>query len=213
MSNKAKQGIFLGIRICFFAFFIASFLLIVISRQTVFGFSDQIYTDVDALPVRDIALVFGGGMEDDGSQSTMQRHRVEAGVDLYKAGKVKQLIMTGDDGQRNFNEIDAMKAHAISLGIPIHHVTADPHGYRTYESCYREKHVYDIEKVTAISQEFHLPRILYFCNHFGINTIGYSANSKGYEHSPRMETREVLARVKGWLQINITKPLPRSLEK
>jgi len=135
-------------------------------------------------------------------------------VELFKMGKVEQLMMTGDDGVFRNDEVDAMRALAISLGVPTSSVSIDPHGYRTYESCYREKNIYGISSAVVISQTFHLPRIQYFCRSLGINTVGVAADLQDYGYSlPRMQLREILARVKGWWQMEISRPAPMSLEK
>lgn len=182
---------------------------IIISRQAIMPYSQYIVRDINQLPEREIALVFGGGMEDDGLQSKMQEMRVKTAVELYKKGKVKKLMMTGDDGRVRFDEMRAMVYYARVNGVPVYDIMTDPHGYRTYESCYREKYVYNLASVTAISQEFHLPRIIYFCRNFGIDTIGFSADYQGYALDFKMAVRETLARVKGWWQMSVTKPYPR----
>ncbi len=185
-----------------------SLLLIVISWAIIFPYGNNIHPSVEDVPSRDIALIFGGGMEDKSTQSNMQKARVDAGIDLYRKGKVKKLIMTGDDGGKRADEVNIMLRYAIDNGIPINDVSVDPHGYRTYESCYREKHVYGLESVIAVSQDFHLPRIIFFCENFGIDTVGFSADSYTDDSVFIMEIRETFARVKGMWQILLTKPLP-----
>ncbi len=187
-------------------FFICCSLFLGYTNFVIVENKNLIYHNLEELPQREIALIFGGGMEPDGSQSDMQLDRVKTGIDLYKKGKVKKLIMTGDDGGNRVNEVDAMKLYAIQQGIPIHDIAVDPHGYRTYESCYREANVYELEKVVAVSQDFHLPRIIYFCSHFGIDTIGFSADYQGFKQTDKNRIREMLARLKGWWQVNVTQP-------
>lgn len=193
-------------------FFVGAFGLIMYARATIMPYAQYIYHDMNELPVRDIAVVFGGGIERDGSQSDMQRGRVDAAIDVYKKGKVKKIMMTGDDGRLRFDEISAMVRYARERGVPVYDILTDPHGYRTYESCYREARVYQLETITAISQDFHLPRILYFCRGFGIDTVGFSADYQGYDYTVKMAMRETLARVKGWMQMEYTKPVPRVAE-
>lgn len=182
---------------------------ILMSRQVIMPYSQYIVGDINQLPEREVALVFGGGMEEDGTQSKMQAMRVKTAVELYKKGKVKKIMMTGDDGRVRFDEITAMVYDARVSGVPVYDIMTDPHGYRTYESCYRESRVYELTSVIAISQEFHLPRILYFCRNFGIDTIGFAADYHGYNINMKMAVREMFARVKGWWQVTVTEPLPR----
>ncbi len=167
-----------------------------------------------AVPERHIALIFGGGMKAPGIMSDMQTDRVIQGVALYNAGKVKKLMMTGDDGAYYSDEVTFMKQYAIELGVPLEDILVDPHGYRTYESCYREFHVYGMTSTIAVSNKFHLSRIAYLCQGFGIDTLGVAADLRDYGFDEyKMNVREALARLKAFWQFSITRPLPISLEK
>lgn len=166
------------------------------------------------VPARPVGLVFGGGMKSPGVMSDMQTDRVIQGVALYKAGKVQKLMMTGDDGGYVGDEVTFMKQYAIDQGVPAQDIMVDPHGYRTYESCYRERYIYGLTSTIAISQEFHLSRIMYLCQGFGIDTIGVAADLHDYGfYSYKMSVREALARLKAFWQFAITHPKPMSLEK
>ncbi|PIR74355.1 MAG: hypothetical protein COU35_02805 [Candidatus Magasanikbacteria bacterium CG10_big_fil_rev_8_21_14_0_10_47_10] len=160
----------------------------------------------------DTVLVFGGGMESDGTMSDLQRLRVDKAVELYHEAKVSKLIMTGDDGAHRFNEVDAMMQYAIEHGVPETAVNVDPHGYNTYSSCYRASHEYQLESVIVVSQSFHLPRIVYFCSQQGIQTAYITADDPAYSALGNLWTmhiREMLARVKGVWQTQFTRPAPR----
>ncbi|MFH0857551.1 MAG: ElyC/SanA/YdcF family protein [Candidatus Magasanikbacteria bacterium] len=160
---------------------------------------------------REIALVFGGGMKNKTTQSDMQEDRVQLAVELYKQGKIQQMILTGDDGANRFDEVTYMKKYALDNGVSEEDISIDPHGYNTYTSCYRASHERKIKEMVAISQEFHLSRILFFCNHFGIDTLGVSADLEEYDTRGKIWTmtmREMLARFKGFVQVYITKPEP-----
>lgn len=172
------------------------------------------YTSARTAPTSSIAVIFGGGMDDLGNQTPFQEDRVRTGVALYKMGKVNKLIVTGDDGGNRDNEVAAMKQFALEQGMPSEAVIIDPHGYRTYESCFRERVVYGVTQALVISQEFHLPRIMYLCNGLGINVTGVAADLRDYGYAGyKAEARELLARVKGWWQLEVSKPQPRSLQK
>ncbi len=178
--------------------------VIVVSKQKyIFSF--------ETVPTSSVALVFGGGMHSKTEMSTMQKDRVIRGVELYKAGKVFKIMMTGDDGETSGdNEVGAMRQFAIDSGVPASDVFVDPHGYRTYESCYRERYVYDITSIIAVSQSFHLPRIIYFCRGFGIETVGVASDLQPYGwRTVLSNVREVGARLKGWWQKEISKPMQK----
>jgi vancomycin permeability regulator SanA len=196
-------------------------ILCVIGTIFVFGINYYILylnkttaVTIAEVPTTTIAMVFGGGMKVDGSMSDMQADRVKVGVTLYKLGKVKKLLMTGDDGRIHGDEVDAMRLYVIANGVSSTDVLVDPHGYRTYESCYREAKVYGVTKAVVISQAFHLPRIIYLCSHQGIVVSGVPADLRDYGYDDwYMQIREMGARVKAWWQNEITHPLPQSLEK
>lgn len=173
----------------------------------------QVISVADA-PTSSIALVFGGGMKDATTMSDLQADRVSVGIELYKQGKVKKIMMTGDDGAYVSDEVDAMRKAALDAGVPADDILVDPHGYRTYESCYREHFVYGLDSAIAISQNFHLARISYLCDHFGLKTVGIAADLRDYGFTKyKMNIREFGARLKAWWQIVVTKPPPMSLEK
>ncbi|OGH68456.1 MAG: hypothetical protein A3J66_00545 [Candidatus Magasanikbacteria bacterium RIFCSPHIGHO2_02_FULL_47_14] len=186
-------------------------LLIVWANVIIFNNKSQIVEDIGNAPTTTVALVFGGGMKEDGNMSDMQTDRVEKGIELYQTGKVQRLVMTGDDGARRFDEVHAMRQFALDHSVPDQAISIDPHGYNTYSSCYRAKNEYQFDKVIAISQEFHLPRIIYFCEHFGVETTGLSADKTKYGFLGSlwgMHVREILARTKGWWQVEVTQPPP-----
>lgn len=172
------------------------------------------YYPASVAPAASLAIIFGGGMREAGEQSVFQADRVRRGVELYKEGKVKKLLMTGDDGGNHDDEVAAMKLAAIKLGASKDDIFIDPHGYNTYASCYRARAVYGITSAIVVSQSFHVPRILYLCRGMGVKAIGVDADLRNYGYSWwKSEAREVLARVKAWWQLEVTKPRPRSLAK
>jgi SanA protein len=157
-----------------------------------------------------VAIVFGGGMQSDGSQTIMQQDRVLVAGDLFLNNIVDMIIVSGDDGANRFDETSAMYDQLIAYGIPETAIQIDPHGYRTYESCWRAARVFDIDTAIVVSHAFHLPRIRYLCESFGIRTIGVSADIGEYNGAWLASgPREILARMKAWWQVEITKPLPR----
>ncbi len=193
--------------IIFFA--IAGLGFLVFTNILILSYSTNIYDSIDQVPGSASALIFGGGMKNAAEMSDMQYDRVLAGVNLYKQHKVQKLFFTGDDGAFHGDEITAMRALAESEGVPASDILFDPHGYRTYESCYRESRYFGITSTIAISQSFHLPRIRYLCESFGIKTIGLAADLRQYDSWWVQNAREWLARLKAWWQVEITKPWPR----
>ncbi len=189
-------------------------LFIIYTNAVILSSSRPQFSSLISAPTSTIALVFGGGMKDKNTMSDMQRARVVRGVELYQAHKVDKLLMTGDDGAFRVDEVDAMRQYAIDHGVPSADVAVDPHGYRTYDSCYRANSIFHLTRVVAVSQPFHLPRIEYLCSHLGVSIMPVAAEDNlPLYGKTRNEVREILARVKAWLDIEILHPLPQVTAK
>lgn len=182
--------------------------LLLFSNVRVLMYDDVLTVDT-IVATSTYAIVFGGGMEVDGSQTMMQQDRVDTGVNLLLSAHADRLVVTGDDGANRFDEVSAMYDQAIASGISELDVQIDPHGYRTYESCWRAANVYDVDHAIVVSHAFHLPRIRYICESFGIETIAVAADIREYDDWLVSVPREILARLKAWWQVEVTKPLPR----
>ena len=150
---------------------------------------------VESAPAQRVGIVFGARVYSSGRLSGMLRDRVETGVALYQAGKVQKLLMTGDNSSIDYNEPDAMKAHAVMLGVPAEDIQADYGGRRTYDSCYRAQEIFQVNSAILVTQAFHLPRALYLCDQLGLPAVGVASDIGRYD--PRSvawsETREVPA--------------------
>lgn len=188
-----------------------SILYVVRSQYMILSYRGMIYEDLTRVPTAPVALVFGGGVKPDGTPSDALRDRVLASVDLYTARKVRKIVMTGDNGSNHYDEVTPMRTLAIRAGVPSEDVVGDYAGFRTYESCYRAREVFGLWDVVAVSQEFHLPRILYLCNTMGVHAVGFEADRALYRDARLWNVREFLARIKAVFQREITKPLPRYL--
>ncbi len=181
--------------------------VILYANALILTYSSDIYHDISVVPTTTITLVLGGGMKAPGVMSDMQTDRVLQAIALYKANKTDSLIMSGDDGALRDDEVTYMRQLAIDEGVSADKIVVDPHAYRTYRSCYRALHEYGIDTMIIITQNFHLPRALYFCNEMGVRTIGLSADLReSYRGMWKIQIREVLARVKAVWQIQVTRP-------
>lgn len=196
-----KSGSFKKIIYVVIGGFLFTLLFVILSNFYILSFGKgKIYTSVQDIPTSTVALVLGGGMKKDRvTMSEMQSDRVIQAVELYKTGKVKKLIMTGDDGANNVDEVHVMHDVAVAFGVPDEAVDIDPHGYNTFKSCARAKQEFNLTSLIAISQTFHLPRIIYFCSGQGIETVGLTADLRDYGIKGKLwpqGLREWLARTK-----------------
>ncbi len=158
----------------------------------------------------DCIIVLGCQVKDDGSLSHMLEDRLIRGLEVYKAGAAPKLLMSGDHGQENYNEVGAMKNFAIENGAPSEDVFMDHAGFSTYETIYRAKEIFDADKVIIVTQRYHLHRALYIAEQFGIEAYGVSADLDTYAGQSIRNFREMLARNKDFLNC-IFKPKPTYL--
>lgn len=154
-----------------------------------------IYT-VDTAPDYPVAIVFGAWVDPTGKPSAVLEDRVKTAVNLYQAGKVKALLLTGDNHIDSYNEPKAMRQYALSLGMPDSALVLDYAGFRTYDSCYRARDIFKVTKAILVTQAFHLDRALLTCNSLGIDAIGVPADAvrpEGYSRSMLLvsEAREL----------------------
>jgi vancomycin permeability regulator SanA len=140
----------------------------------------------------------------------MLRDRLERGVELYKQKSAPKLLMSGDHGQINYDEVNAMKQYAIENGVPSEDVFMDHAGFSTYETIYRARDVFDAKKVIIVTQEYHLYRALYIAKQLGVEAYGVSADLNRYAGQSMRDLREILARNKDFAKC-IVKPKPTYL--
>jgi SanA protein len=162
------------------------------------------------VPQAPVALVLGAGLNRDGSPGVVLRDRVDTAAELYYAGKVEKLLMSGDNSSPYYNEPGAMQTYALSLGIPREDIVLDYAGRRTYDSCYRAREIFGVDKLIVVTQSFHLPRALFLCNTFDIEASGVSADDANYYR--RSYTfwwvREIMASTVAYWDVFISQPEP-----
>ena len=158
----------------------------------------------------DCVLVLGCLVKPNGNPSLMLEDRLEKGVELYQAGATTKIVMSGDHGQENYDEVNTMKEYAIEKGIPSEDVFMDHAGFSTYESIYRIRDVFEADKILIVSQEYHLYRALHIAKKLGIEAYGVPAKDKKYAGQTMRDFREVLARVKDYITA-LYKPKPTYL--
>ncbi|MBL8099189.1 MAG: YdcF family protein [Anaerolineales bacterium] len=157
-----------------------------------------------------VAIVFGAGLLRDGSAGPVLSDRVQTAVALYQQGKVQKLLMSGDNRFIEYNEPEAMRQYALERGVPDEDIVLDYAGRRTYDTCYRAKEIFQVDEAILITQEFHMPRALFLCNWFGIDSNGVEANNRYFLKRSRAywNFRELFATFQAMWDVLITKPLP-----
>lgn len=173
-----------------------------------------IYSAPQDLPSQRVAIVFGASVWSDGTPSPMLADRLDGAIDLYHAGQVSKILMTGDNGSAEYNEVVTMQGYAMKHGVPEADITLDYAGFSTYESCYRAKAIFGVKAAILVTQNFHIARAVYTCQHLGLQAIGLGtpdwARYSGATMRPAV-FREMLACVKALLELHLLHPKPTFL--
>lgn len=186
--------------------------LTVINTAVKLSTEKQILTAADAAKLEgiDCILVLGCGVREDGTPSDMLCDRLTRGVELYEMGAAPKLLMSGDHGRQEYNEVAVMKQFAVDAEVPSDDVFMDHAGFSTYESIYRAKEVFQADKILIVTQKYHLYRAIHIADRLGIEAYGVDADYRSYAGQSARDLREVLARVKDWAKC-IFKPEPTFL--
>ena len=183
-------------------------LLIVLLPRLITGVyaRDRMYQQKQA-PAERVAIIFGAGLRYDGTPTAMLRDRVLTGADLYFTGKVEKLLMSGDNRFVDYNEPEAMRQFALSIGVPREAIVLDYAGRRTYDTCYRARAIFGLDSALLVTQDFHLPRALFLCNMLGVQAQGVEADNCYWTGSPLVwDVREQLATVAAFRDLYVSRP-------
>ncbi|MEI7024928.1 SanA/YdcF family protein [Paenibacillus sp. y28] len=167
---------------------------------------------LDQAPQADAIIVLGAYVRPDGSMSMMLQDRVDTAVQLYGLGKAKRLLMSGDHGRKEYDEVNTMREYAEQQGVESAHVFMDHAGFNTYDSMYRAREVFRVKKAIIVTQEYHLLRALFIARQLGIEAYGVAADRHDYGIvMQKYELREIAARNKDLLLASVLRPKPQFL--
>lgn len=172
---------------------------------------DRIITADEAAELEntDCVLVLGAGVRD-GSPTPMLRDRLITGISLYESGAAPKIIMSGDHGREDYDEVNVMKSYAVENGVPDSDVFMDHAGFSTYDSIYRAKAVFEADSIIIVTQKYHLYRALYIAEKLGVNAVGVAADLDDYSGQLKRDLREIAARDKDFFSC-LFKPKPKYL--
>ena len=189
----------------------ALFLLFAVINIIVLLSAQSRIVDIEeakALGSFDCILVLGAGVWRNNRPSHVLEDRLKIGIEAYCAGVSDKLLMSGDHGRNNYDEVNVMKSFAMDCGIPSENIFMDHAGFSTYESMYRARDVFSAHRVLIVTQKFH--RALYIANALGLEAYGLTSDLREYANATYSQLRESLARVKDFFMV-IFKPLPTYL--
>ena len=166
--------------------------------------------EIEQVPHKPVAVVFGAGYWPSGALSAILKDRLDAAIELYRAGRVQKLLFSGDNRVVDYNEPAKMLDYALARGVAREDIVLDYAGRRTYDTCYRARDIFQVRDVVLITQRYHLPRALNTCNALGLDAVGYEADRQPY---PRRDlawywVREAPALWRGWWDIYVARTTP-----
>jgi SanA protein len=166
-------------------------------------YSTKIYDNIDKIPPKKAALVLGTAKYAMGRENLFFNARIDAAVKLYKAGKVRAIVVSGDNGKESYDEPTDMRDDLIQRGVPKEFITLDYAGFSTLDSVIRASAIFDLDDFIVVSQRFHCQRALYIADIKGLKAIGFAAADVHGFWNKKIMARETLARFKAFLDLNI----------
>src|SRR4051794_35943449 len=161
------------------------------------GGRTPVTTDAAQVPHAQAALVLGAQVMSNGAPSSMLSDRISAAAELYKAGRVDKLLLSGDHSRANYDEVGTMRRILLAHGIPAEDISPAPAGFDTWASAQRAKRVFDVSSAVVVTQRFHMARALYDARRAGLKVTGYAADRRDYGRvMGKLRLREAAARVK-----------------
>ena len=197
-----------GFVLCIFLFTV----IVCINSYVKSSGQDRIFTAEEAAELTDVdcIIILGCGVKDDGIPSDMLNDRLLVGIKLYEIGASEKILMSGDHGREDYDEVNVMKQFAIDKGVTSKDVFMDHAGFSTYESMYRAIDIFEAKKVIIVTQGYHLYRALYIAEKLGIEAYGVASDLRNYVNQTYLDRREILARNKDFFSV-ILKPEPTYL--
>jgi len=178
----------------------------------VLGFSkDNYFTKVSKLNQNEVWLVFWASVLNNWMPSDILKDRLKVAANAYKQWKIKQIIVSGDNRKLNYNEPDVMKKYLVSLWVRSSHIHPDYAGFDTYDSLYRARDLFFVKDLTLFTQDFHLKRAMYISYRLGINAVWMQTNLQKYIADDYNNKREIFARVKAFLDVEVFNSQPKYL--
>ena len=207
MSKVLKHILFFSVVVLT----LLSMTVFVLNKQVEQIGSNYIINPKD-VPESDAILVLGAYVLPDGTVSSMLNDRLSVGYELYEQGKAPKIIVSGDHGRKDYDEVNAMKSFLKDKGVEGRDIFMDHAGFSTYESVYRARDIFKVQKVIIVTQKYHLIRAVFVARELGLEAYGVASDL--HDYGPVMakyQTREILARDKDYLWAKVFKPEPKFL--
>jgi len=196
--NKKKCLAFIGV------VGLGSVLFLLFANSHINGFEEYVAIDFNDLQYNEVGLLLGTSKYAYGGRPNLYfLNRINAAAELYRTGKVKYILVSGDNSRVSYNEPQDMKEALIAAGVRAEDIYLDYAGFSTLDSVVRASKVFNIQSLTVISQQFHCERAIYIARAHGIKAVGYAARDVSGSLATRVQFREYLARAKAVMDIAI----------
>ena len=169
-----------------------------IQRHIVQSTTEYILHDAADAPLSDAVMVLGAFVTKSGNPSLILRDRLDYGHELYIQGKAKKILISGDHGQVDYDEVNTMRNYLLEKGVPSEDIFMDHAGFNTYDSMYRAKAIFGVETLLISTQEFHINRAVFIARKLEIQAYGYPCADKPTYNMIVLNIRESLARAKAY---------------
>jgi vancomycin permeability regulator SanA len=185
------------------------FLLTILGILSVIrSYGRQYILEIEKLPRDcDVVIVLGAGVRPDGNPCDLLADRIDTGVKIYLAGFCRSILLTGDNSGEHYNEVAVMKnwimKRDVENAIDEHKILIDNYGLCTYDSMYRAKYLFNVNKVIISTNRYHLPRAIYIARKMGIEAYGVASDLRTYDRMKKYIRREILAQIKDFILVNI----------
>lgn len=203
-KRKGTKILMKGISVVLCLALIAGIYALSVNAYIVNSTKDKILTAEETAELSDVDCILILGARVDGTYlSHMLEDRVKTGISLYELGSAPKILMSGDHGQDDYDEVNAMKDYAKEQGVPSEDIFMDHAGFSTYESLYRARDIFGCKKIIIISQEYHLHRAIYIAGYLGLEAYGVDSQLRPYAADTNIynTVREFLARNKDFIYV------------
>lgn len=198
------------IKILLLIFFLGFIYFCLLNFNVHWQTKDLVYQNIDEVPSAQTALVLGALVYKNEIMSVIFQDRVDTALELYQQGKVEKILVSGDHGRVNYDEVNTAKDYLLDQGVMSEDLFMDHAGFDTYDSVYRAKEIFQVESMIVVTQEFHLPRALFISKNLDVPACGLIADKRPYLFAKQNWLREKLANVKAWTNI-VFKAKPKYL--
>lgn len=196
MKKLKRPFLFSLLGVCLLIFAIWGLHLYIINST-----NSRIYGEISDIPSFHTVIILGASVHSDGKLSPILQDRVDTGLKLYRSGKAKRFLLSGDNRSSDYDEVNSMRNYLIARNVPGEHIFIDPAGLDTYDSMYRSRAVFKVHDAIVVTQDFHLPRTIFIANNLGFNYYGYPAVPRRYKTEPSLRRREKLANFKALYEV------------